>query len=98
MMPAGSRPASARQHCNGRIYLAAHLLMPKYLTGLIMTDYRRFKPFPYKTRYFTFDLTDTPKSRRFSRHADEDETLPHDRRARVAALRGREVVIECRNE
>lgn len=68
------------------------VLMPKYLTGLITTDYWRFPPFPYKSRSWSLDVVETVRSCECCEHPFVAEGRSGER------FTGREVLIEARNE
>jgi hypothetical protein len=65
--------------------------MPRYLTGLVTTDYWRFPPFPYSTRHWRLCLIRTARSQmsgELSRGTD----------GRTRRRHGKEVAIEAQDE
>ena len=66
--------------------------MPKYLTGLVTTDFWMFPPFPYRSRGWSVELVSTAQSRRI-------QEMPHGPTiTSKRSVKGRAVVIKARNE
>jgi hypothetical protein len=63
--------------------------MPRYLTGLVTTDYWRSQRFPYKSRDWRLEFTETDVSRN---HREERLNLKH------KPIIGKEVLINARTE
>jgi len=75
-----------------RVAAAWEATTSQYLTGLITTDYWRFRPFPYSSRSWTVDLIETTRSRDLSERPVFAESRASSK------FVGREVVINAHDE